>query len=266
MRGLRIVRYLSVIIAWAMALPVTAVSAAKLRITLPELATVVQAVMGDAKLHLNNKPGGFLSPASGSSWTIAGKQTAIPLPPKSFKLLGSTYAYHVEDLNSKSIAVSAAPSALRLMLTFEDKAAELKGSCVSGDCGLANALPKIIWKNGTVTIDVAPVRYGTSLTLQVISVSIGGLLSARCDPTGVFSQSACSLALTWAKRTIANLKPEIAAQLKAKVNDPETQAAVAHGLKPYLAVGPAGAIAITDVRNDSKSVTVVFQLAGAAGG
>ena len=59
MQGLRIVRYLSVIIAWAMALPVTAVSAAELRITLPELATVVQAVMGDAKLHLNNSPADF---------------------------------------------------------------------------------------------------------------------------------------------------------------------------------------------------------------
>ena len=72
--------------------------------------------------------------------------------------------------------------------------------------------------------------------------------------------------MTWAKRTIANLKPDIAAKLKAKVNDPATQAAVAEGLKPYLAVGPAGAIAITDVRNDAKSVIVVFQFAGAAGG
>jgi hypothetical protein len=262
----RIVRYLGGVIATVLALSPVSASAAELRITLPELANALQSVMGDAKLHLNNTPGGFLSGNSGSTWTIAGKTTAIPLPPKSFQLLGSTYAYHVKDLNSKSIAVSAAPPALRLTLTFEDKAAELKGSCVAGDCGLVSALPKIIWKNGTVTIDVAPVRLGASLALEVKSVSIGGLLSARCDPAGLFSQSACALALTWAKRTIANLKPDIAAKLKAKVNDPATQAAVAEGLKPYLAVGPAGAIAITDVRNDAKSVIVVFQFAGAAGG
>ena len=110
-------------------------SAAELRITLTELANVVQAVMGDAKLHLDNAPGGVFSGASGSTWTIAGKETAIPLAPKSFALLGSTYAYYVDDLNSKSIAVTAAPSAVRLTLIFEDKAAELTGGCVAGDCG-----------------------------------------------------------------------------------------------------------------------------------
>ena len=241
-------------------------SAAELRISLTELAGVVQTVMGTSKLHLNNKPGGFLSGTSASSWTIAGKETAIPLPPKSFALLGSTYAYYVEDLNSKSISVTAAPSAVRLTLTFEDKAAELKGGCVSGECGLATALPKIVWKNGTVTIDVVPVRLGSSITLQVKSVAIGGLMSAKCGGAGIFADGACSVALTFAKRTIANLKPEMAAALKAKVNDTATQDAVANGLKKYLAVGPAGEIAITDVTSDAKTVRISFQLPGDAGG
>jgi hypothetical protein len=174
--GVRIVRFICCFLAmalncWPMVEPA---SAAELRITLTELANVVQAVIGPSKLHLNNKPGGFLSGTAGSSWTIAGKETAIPLPPKSFNLLGSTYAYYVEDLNSKSIAVTAVASAVRLTLAFDDKAAGLSGACVSGDCGLVTALPKILWKNGTVTIDVVPVRHGRSITLQVKNVAIGG--------------------------------------------------------------------------------------------
>lgn len=240
--------------------------AAELRITLTELANVVQSVLGESKLHLDNAPGGLLSGTTGSSWTIAGKSTAIPLAPKSFKLLGSTYAYYVNDLNSKAITVAAAPSAVRLTLVFDDKAAEITGACVSGDCGLTTALPKIIWKNGTVTIDVVPVRYETSLTLQVKNVAIGGLLSAKCGAGGIFAEGACSLGLSWAKRTIANLKPDIATKLKDKVNDPATQSAVANGLKKYLVVGPAGEIAITDVRSDANSVRISFQLPGDAGG
>jgi hypothetical protein len=241
-------------------------TAAELRITLAELAGVVQTVMGSSKLHLNTKPAGFFSPSSGSSWTIAGKETQIPLAPKSFPLLGSTYAYYVEDLNSKSIAVSAVPSAVRLALVFDDKAAELKGGCVTGECGFANALPKIVWKNGTVTIDVIPIRLGSSITLQVKDVTIGGVLTAKCGGAGIFNDGACSVALTFARKTIANLKGDMAAMLKAKVNDAATQKAVAEGLKKYLAVGPAGEIAITDVTSDAKSVRIAFQLPGDAGG
>ena len=243
-----------------------AASAAELRVSLTELAGVVQTVMGDAKLHLNNKPGSFLTVASGSYIAIAGTETAIPLPAKSFDLLGSTYAYYVEDLNSQSIRVSAAPAAIRLVLTFDTKAAELTGGCISGDCGLTSALPKIAWKNVTVTIDVVPIRSGSSITLQAKSVSIGGVLTAQCASAGIFSSGACKLALPWANRTITKLKPDMAAKLKEKVNASETQDAVAIGLKKYLAVGPAGEIEITGVTTDQKSVTVSFRLAGDAGG
>lgn len=240
--------------------------AAELRISLAELAGVVHRVLGDSKLHLHNKPGGFLSATAGSTWTIAGTALPVPLPPKSFPLLGSTYAYYVDDLNSTAITVSAAPSAVRLTLAFEDKAAALSGGCISGACGLVNALPKIVWKNGTVTLDVVPVRHDTSVALQVKSVAIGGSMSATCGGAGVFADSGCSLALAFAKKTIANLKPQMAAAMKTKVNEPATQDAIATGLKTYLAIGPAGEITITDVISDAKTVRIVFQLPGAAGG
>jgi hypothetical protein len=242
-------------------------SAAELRITLSELAGLVQAVLGNAKLHLNNKPGGFLSGASGSYLEMAGKQTAIPLAPKSFAVFGSTYAYYVDDLNSESIRVSAVASAVRLTLNFPAKETVLESGCVSGDCGLTEALPKIVWKNASVTIDVAPVRLGSSITLQVKTMQIGGALSARCAATGnIFTDGACKVGLSWANRTIAKLKPDIAAKVKDKVNDPKTQADVANGLKKYLTIGQSGEIAITDVKNDAKSVTISFQLNENAGG
>ena len=245
-------------------------SAAELRIPLTELAGVIQAVIGDAKLHLHNKPASLLSMTSGSHLAIAGKDVPIPLAPKSFSVLGSTYAYYVDDLNSVSIRVSAAPSAVRLTLNFETKAANIAAGCVSGDCGLTDALPKIMWNNGTAAIDVVPIHFGSSLTLQVKNVSIGGLISARCEPTAnFFTNSACKVALGYANRTIAKLKPDIAAKIKDQVNGQDTQTKVADGLKKYLSLGPqsgSGAeLAITSVTTTEKSVTIAFQLANTFG-
>ena len=133
-------------------------SAAELRITYAELAGIVQAFAGNAKLHLNNAPIGFFGGASGSTLTIGKSEKEIPLTPKSFELVGSTYAYFVKDLNSQSIRVSAEPSAVRVTLSFESNGQNFVGGCVSGDCGLVDALPAVFWKNGSVTIDVVPER------------------------------------------------------------------------------------------------------------
>ncbi len=241
-------------------------SAAELRIPLTELAGVIQAVIGDAKLHLHNKPASLLNMTSASHLAIAGKEVPIPLAPKSFSVLGSTYAYYADDLNSDSIRVSAATSAVRLTLNFETKAANIIGGCVSGDCGLTDALPKILWTNGTVAIDVVAIHFGSSISLQVKNVTIGGLISARCEPTGnFFSDSACKAGLSYANRTIAKLKPDIAAKIKDHVNASETQSKVADGLKKYLALGPSGELAITSVTTSEKSVTIAFQLADTVG-
>ena len=114
---------------------------------------------------------------------------------------------------------------------------------------------------------VAPVRLGSSITMQVKAMQIGGVLSARCVATGnIFTDGACKVGLSWANRTIAKLKPDIAAKVKDKVNDPKTQADVANGLKKYLTIGQSGEIAITGVKSDAKAVTISFQLNENAGG
>ena len=244
-----------------------AASAAELKISFAELAAIIQTVIGDAKLHLHNKPGGLLDFTATSNLTIAGQQIPITIPPKSFDLLGSTYAYYVDDLNSSSFKVSAVASALRLMVNFESKGADLVGGCVSGECGLANGLPKIIWTNGTVAIDVVPIRSGNRLTLQAKAVTIGGPMRASCDDvSGFFSFGTCEIALNYANRAITQTRPQIAAMLKDTVNGPEAQAKIANSLKKYLVLGPAGEISITDVTSAVTMVSIKFRVVGAAGG
>lgn len=251
----------------ALLAPVTTASAAELRIPYSELAGIVQAVLGDAKLHLNNKPGGMLSLSSGSYFEIAGKQFAVPLQAKSFNVFGSSYAYYVDNLDSQSITVAAIEHAVRLTLKFQSKASALVADCVSGDCGLTDAMPRVGWRDGSVMIDVTPVQSGSSLTLQVKRVQIGGPLTPRCvGSSNIIATSACSLGLSWANKTITKLRPEIATQMTAKINAPETQAKIADGLKKYLTIGPNNELAVTSVRSDSGSVTIAFQLAQHAGG
>lgn len=241
--------------------------AAELRVSFAELAGVVQAVLGDAKVHLHNKSGGLLNLTSGSYVQLAGQQIAVPLAPKSFEVLGSTYAYYVDDVNTTSVKVSAVPSALRLTLTFESKGDELTAGCIQGGCSLADALPVINWQNGSVSVDLVPVRYGASLALMAKSVTIGGDIKPSCASSGgFFSEGACDLALGWAERAIAKLRPDIVNTLKDKINDPQIQASIAENVKKHLTLGPAGAITITNVATDSKGVTITFVMAGAVGG
>ena len=242
-------------------------SAAELKISYVELAAVVQSFIGDAKLHLHNVPGGLFSLTPSSYLSIAGQQAPISLPAKSFELLGSTYAYYVNNLDSSSIRAAAAPSAIRLTVTFKSSGADLTGGCVEGECLLADALPNIAWSAGTVAIDLVPVRAGAGVALQAKTVTIGGNLRARCDnKSGFFSLGACDLALPWANRTITRLKPEIAATLKDTINAAETQAELSKRLKPFLTLGPAGEIGIDSVTSDAKSVIVKFRIGVAPGG
>ena len=223
--------------------------------------------LGLGKLHTLDAIGRLDDAYGGAASSHKRLAQGRHLQAKSFNVLGSSYAYYADDINSQSITVSAVEHAVRLTLNFETKASAMVAGCVSNDCALTAAMPQIGWRDGAVMIDVTPVQSGTSLTLQVKRVSIGGPLTPRClGSNNVIATSACRLALSWANKTIAKLKPEIAAKMTEKVNDPETQAKVADGLKKYLTIGTAGELAITAVRSDSTSVTIAFQLAQPAGG
>lgn len=236
-------------------------AAAELRVSYAELASVVQTVVGSAKIHLNNKPGGMLAFGSGSYVSINGQQIAVPIPVKSFPILGSTYAYYVSDINSQSVRASAVTGAVRLTVLFESDGPEMVNGCVSGSCTFEDALPNVEWSSPSLNIDVVPVGYNGSVALQVKSVQFGGTLRAVCqDDADFFLSGACEAGLSWANKSIAKMKPELAAQLKDKMNAPELQQAIADGLKKYLSLGQAGTVAISKVSNNDSNVTITFAL------
>lgn len=243
----------------------TGAPAAELKISYAELSGIVRTVLGDARLHLHNKPAGIFDLSAGSYLAVAGKQFDLPLPLKSFDILGSSYAYYVDDLNSQTITAEPVSGAVRLNLTFDPRAT-LSATCISGDCSLTNALPAIVWRGGTVSIDIVPTHVGLSLALKVRDVKIGGTFSVGCSSGGVFSKSACSLAVGYARRTVARMKPEIAGMIKDQVNDAASQSKVADGLKSHLKIGETGAFDITNVRTDASVVRITFALVEPAGG
>jgi len=259
--GAVIGRFAAAVVAW---LATSAVAqAAELRLSFAELATVAQKVVGDAKIYLNNKPGGFLGLAPQSSVTLAGKQSPLPLPASTFPILDSRYAYYVADISSAAVRVSAETGVLRITVAFESDGPELVGACVSGPCRLANAMPQVEWTDPTVTVDLVPVLVAGSVSLEVKSARLGGVLAPVCrNESGVISTSLCNLSLPFARSTIQRLRKEVDATLKAKINEPAMQTTIANGFKPYLSVGSLGSIEIQKVTSDARGVTILFRIGG----
>lgn len=237
------------------------VAAAELRVSFAELAGVVQKIVGDGKIYLNNAPGGLLQlVGTSSSVTLGNQLLPVPVPVKSFQILGSSYAYYISDVTSTAIRVTPVSGALRLTVEFESEGPELVGGCISGGCGLADVLPDIEWGRPQVHIDLFPVRFNGSVSLQVRSVEIAGSLEPVCrSSSGVIAQSTCQIARPAAQRTIQTVRKDLNAILKERVNDPSIQQSLADSLKRYLVLGPAGEVAITNVSVDAKGVVVAFQ-------
>jgi hypothetical protein len=242
---------------------VSSASAAELKLSFAELADIAQKVIGDAKIYLNNKPGGFLGLAPQSSVTLAGKQLPLPVPASSFPILDSRYAYFITDITSTAVRISPEAGAIRIAVAFEAEGPELAGGCVAGPCRLANALPQVEWTDPAITIDLAPVLVAGSVSLEVKSARLGGTLAPVCrNESGGISASLCNLSLPWARSTIQRLRKDVDAQLKDKVNEPAMQATIAAAFKPYLSVGSLGAITIDKVTSDQRSVVVAFRFGG----
>ena len=236
--------------------------AAELKISLAELAKILSASLGEPKLRLHNVPGGVFSLASGSSLTLGSTSVPIPIPARSFVVAGTTYAYYVNDLNSKKISISAVPSALRFTITFDDTGPEVIGKCASGFCFGDGLLPEIEWNAPVVIIDLAPVLTANGLSLVAKRVDVAGTFAPDCNgATGIFSGSLCKIVLPQARKSTANLKTDLNAALTTQLNAPEMQAKLATAMKSFLKFGPAGEVRFTKVAVDSDTLTLTFCLA-----
>lgn len=236
-----------------------AAQAADLRITYTELTRIVDKVAGEAKVYLNTTPG-FLT--QGSYLSVAGQQRSLSIPNKQFSFGGSVYVYYINDVTSGSVRISPIDGGLRLTITFPKDGALLTGECLSGGCQLGNALPSVVWPGAMVYIDFVPVQYDGSLSLKVNNVQLLGSPRLVCrSDVDFISEGACAIARQFSNSTIQNTKVQVAKTIKDEINKPEVQAQLAEGLKKYLSLGPAGAIAINNLALDTKSMTVRFVFA-----
>ncbi len=255
-----------VVAGLSLALSPVAVSAAELKISLVELARILNITLAGTKLRAHNVPGGFLTLAAGSSVTLPNGSFPFDIPGKEFTKAGTTIAYYVNELNSKSFKVSAVPSALRVTIDFEDTGPEIVGRCISGLCPGDSALPEIQWVKPVLSIDLTPVWINGNLSLDAKRVDISGNFVPDCDvATGFLSGPFCRFVLPQARSAAANLKTEVAKTLRDTINSTANQDKLASGLRGFLKFGPVGEARFSKVAVDSDTVTLTFCLACQAG-
>ena len=234
-------------------------AAAELRITFEELTGLVRSIAAKTKVYLNNAPGGLFTSQSYVE-IAAAQQYPLPLPVKSFEVLGSTYGYYVNDIVSTSLRISSAAGALRLTIKFEADGPEAIAGCIAGECSYADVLPNIEWADLGVTIDFVPVQFQGSISLQVKSVIVSGQPRAVCKTSvDLAARAVCTLGLPFANRASARLKKDLPRILKEQVNQVSVQQQFADLLRKYLAVGQAGAVDISSVSIAPKNLTVDFR-------
>jgi hypothetical protein len=253
----RLLRSFLAMVGMLVALP-NGARAADLRVDFSELARLVQAIAGGAKIRLNNASAGGLMELfnPGSSVAIGNTSLAIPLEPSTFSVPPFvTVTYYVKDINSTAVNVSARAGAVRISVLFESDGPELVGDCVSGLCSDA-IMPNVEWIAPALHVDLVPAAANGSIALAVKSVEIGGQLQAVCPPG---SSTLCRATLNAANRAITRVRGELPAKLRDRMNAPELQQKLAQGLKPYLSLGPAGEVRISNVAVDAKGIVVSFR-------
>jgi hypothetical protein len=244
----------SLCVAVGLLVPVQALRAAELRITFDELTKLVQTIAAETKIYLNSVPGLF----STQSYVQIGGQTYQLQQPlqKAITKAGYTYVYSVREMTSTSVRVTPVSSALRLTINFKTDGPVAVPSCPSGDCPFLDSLPDIYWAAPVVNVDLVPIRFNGSISMQVDKVSIGGVPRAQCGASaGLF----CNVFLALARKSIASLKTSIPKSIKDALNDANVQQRMADGLKAYLTVGQSGAVAINAVSVAPNTMTVNFR-------
>lgn len=241
--------------------------AAELKLKFSELARIVSAAMGDPKLRLHNVPPGPFDLTPGSSLTAGTTTMPFTFAARTFEAGGATYAYYVNDLNSKTIKVSAVPSGLRVAIAFAPTGPAMIGRCISGLCLISQSLPVISWKAATISFDLAPVlTAGGRLSLIAKKVDVGGTFIADCSRAkGVLGGPLCSLALAEARKTTATLKTDLNGSLIKDLNSPDMQAKLIDTLRGSLQFGGAGEVRFSKVLVEPDALTLAFCLACQSG-
>lgn len=238
--------------------------AADLRVSLSELASLLNPILSDTSVRLHNVPsddifGGFFDPNQSSYVRFGGNEVPLDIAVGTFPLTGfgsGRYAYYLNDISTERIEVRPQSGTLRLVVTFEDRDAELVGGCASGNCGFTRALPIVQWRNPQVTIHLTPKRYNSGITLVASKVTIDGYFRATCRSNSIL----CPVGRRWAERYINRLRQrDLPGLILAQLNTAENRQTIADQLAAYMKIGSAGAISVTNVSVSSSTVRVSFR-------
>jgi hypothetical protein len=237
--------------------------AADLRVDHAELARLVNTFASQAKITLNNVPGGFFGiGATTSSISVAGTTVPVPIPVRSLDVAGARLVYYVNDINSARITATARPGAVRLSVAFEEAGPELVGDCISAYCPLDAVLPNIEWAGAVVHVDLVPARANGSVSLAAKSVQIAGRLEPVCQSNaGLISGFICRATLAKARAAIAKVRGDLEVGLRDQLNGEQMQKGIGASLKKYLSIGAAGEVEISSIAVDTKGVLVSFRFA-----
>ncbi len=239
--------------------------AAELRVSLKELASLLNPTLASTSLRLHNVPsegifGGLFDPSKTSYVNFGGTEVPLEFPVTQFPLTGvgnGRYAYYLNDINSESIRITPSSNALVLDIRFEDSDAELVTSCYSGTCGFTNVLPIVQWRQPRIRLHLKPARFDTGVTLTAVKVVVGGRFKTVCRAGSLF----CLLGQSAADNYINRLRRRhIPAQILKQLNSEATRETIGAQLSQYLKLGSSGQVAIEKVSVANKAVRVSFKL------
>jgi hypothetical protein len=238
-------------------------NSAELRVSLKELAAVINPIVTKTSVRLHNVPsegilGGIFDPNSSSHIRLDGTKIPLPFKVRTFPLtrFGSgRYAYYLNDINTESISLHPQSGALVLVIKFEAKDAELVGGCASGTCGFARALPIVQWRKPQVSFTLLPTRLNGGVSLVVSKVSIDGHFRTYCLSGSLL----CSLGRSWAERYINDLKKRELPKLVSDIlNTDENMQKIADQFSKFLSIGNSGRVAVKDLTVAKASMRLVF--------
>jgi len=241
------------------------VHAAELRVSLAELASLLNPTLAGTNLRLHNVPsegifGGLFDPTKGSYVTFGGTEVPLEFPVTKFPLTGvgnGQYAYYLNDINSSSIKIEPTAKALVLVIRFESNDAELVSSCYSGTCGFASVLPIVHWRRPQIRLHLTPTRYETGITLTASKIVVGGRFKTVCRSGSLF----CLLGQASADNYINQLRRRyIPAQIVKQINADATRETIAAQLSPYLKLGSTGQVSIKKISVAKGMMRVSFKL------
>lgn len=239
--------------------------AAELRVSLKELASLLNPVLATTKLRLHNVPsdgifGGLFDPTKSSYASFGGTEVPLDFPVTTFPLTGigdGRYAYYLNDINSNKIEIRASSNALVLVISFESSDAELVGSCYSGTCGFGGALPIVEWRKPQIRLHLKPTRYENGISLDANRIVVGGHFKTRCRSGNLI----CLLGQSAADAYINRLRRRfIPAQILKRLNSAATREMIGAQLSQYLRLGTSGQVVIRKVTVGNSAVRVSFRL------